>query len=99
MAGKYLDLEIKWLRKDLEFEIERLNRKIKLLEVDTRVLWNAIERIQDLVGIERKVYLIEEVIEILKNDGDSSKLLAEDYEKILKEIEKYKEQKQTSLDS
>ena len=88
MAGKYLDLEIKYLREYLDL----IGKRIKLLNVDTRVLWNAIERIQDLVGIERKVYLIEEVIEILKNDGDFGKSLVEDYEKILKEIEKYKEQ-------
>ncbi|RDU53989.1 hypothetical protein [Helicobacter sp. MIT 01-3238] len=85
MAGKYLDLEIKYLREDLD----SIRKRITLLRVDTRVLWNAIERIQDLVGIERKVYLIEDVIEILKNDGDFGKSLVEDYEKILKEIEKY----------
>ena len=92
MAGKYLDLEIKYLREDLEFEIKCLREDLEFIRED-------IAQIQDLVGIERKdyftieelvrfdIHLAEAVLEKLRNDGENT-----GSEKLEKEIKKYKEQ-------
>lgn len=87
MAGKYLDLEVKYLREDLERE--------------TEYLWGSIRQIQDLVGIERKdgltieelvwghIGLAEAILKRLKKSGEDSRVA----EELEKEIKKYKEQK------
>lgn len=103
MAGKYLDLEVKWLREDLERETEWLREDIEYLRKDIESLWGSIEQIQDLVGIERKErkdsFTIEELVwrhigvaEALlkryKKSGEDSRVT----EELEKEIKKYKEQ-------
>lgn len=76
MAGKYLDLEIEYLRQDLECEFKYLREDLEFIRED-------IAQIQDLVGIERKDYLTEEDIERPKN-SDDDKLLVKELEEQLK---------------
>lgn len=106
MAGKYLDLEIKYLREDLEREFEYLREDLEWLSEDFKYLREDLEfirrdiaQIQDLVGIERKDYFtIEELVRFNIHQAEAvlEKLRNDgdntNSEKLEKEIKKYKEQ-------
>lgn len=106
MAGKYLDLEIKWLREDLDSLREDLEKEIEYLREDLEFIRRDIAQIQDLVGIERKdsftieelvrfdIHLAEAVLKKVREKVINCKNVdpEEAAEKLEKEIKKYKEQ-------